>query len=169
MGAAVALILHENDEEGISTLLIQRVKRSDDPWSGQIGLPGGRVRDRDGSTRNALKREVIEEVGINLDEKAEELGLLSLGAPMRQAEFKVQPWTYAVSEKPELKIGPEVDEAFWIQLSRFLPSSTTAEVLIKGERREVPAYVVEGKVVWGFTHRVMSELLSIPEVITEFE
>lgn len=169
VGATVALLLHENEveeEDGISTLLIQRIKRSDDPWSGQIGLPGGRVKDHDGSIRHTLKREVLEEVGVNLDHSAEELGPLSLGAPMRQAEFKVQPWAYGVEVKPEIKTGPEVDEAFWVRLSNLASNATSAEVMIRGERREVPAYVVEGKIVWGFTHRVLSELLQIPEINT---
>jgi len=46
--AAVALVLLEGPQ-GLELVLIKRAERGDDPWSGQIALPGGRyeVGDRD--------------------------------------------------------------------------------------------------------------------------
>ena len=83
--AAVGLMLLEEGKD-LNTLLIQRSERHDDPWSGQIGLPGGRVKDSDPSIRLTLMREVIEEVGIDLAKTGEELGALSIGQPMRRLE-----------------------------------------------------------------------------------
>ena len=52
--AAVALVLLEGPQ-GLEILLIKRAERGDDPWSGQIALPGGRYdagdRDLDGHGR----------------------------------------------------------------------------------------------------------------------
>lgn len=166
IGAAVAVILFEEEEAGISTLLIQRAQRTGDPWSGQIGLPGGRVKETDKSPRQALKRESVEEVGIDLDTSAVELGPLSLGFPMRRTELQVQPWVYGVREKPGTTIGPEVTEAFWVPLTSLISNSTTAQISIKGQKLEVKAFVIDAKIVWGFTHRVLSELLQIPELMT---
>ncbi len=165
ISAVVAVILFEDEETGINTLLIHRAQRPDDPWSDQIGLPGGRVKETETSTpRKALKREVAEEVGLNLDTIGEELGPLSLGSPMRRTEIRVQPWVYGAKEKLQTTIGPEVTEAFWAPLSSLSSNSTTAEIKIRGERHQVDAFVVDGKIVWGFTHRVLTELLSIPEI-----
>ncbi len=118
----------------------------------------------DPSTRAALKREVEEEVGFDLNELGSELGTLSLGSPMRRLDLKVQPWVYALSGRPEIRIGPEVQEAFWVSLSRLPLLRTTAEIEIRGTRRNVDAFSVDGRVVWGYTHRVLNELLSVQGV-----
>ena len=163
--AAVAVILVERMEEsGLSLLLIQRAERTGDPWSGQIGLPGGRVKESDDSVRSALRREVIEEVGVDLEKEANELGALSLGHPMRSTELQVQPWVYGLTQQPSVTSGPEVSEAFWTDMAELTTKKGTAQVIIRGQRLEVQAYVIDGKIVWGFTHRVLGELLQIPEV-----
>jgi len=163
--AVVAVVLVERiGDSGLSLLLIQRAERAGDPWSGQIGLPGGRVKDNDISVRSALRREVIEEVGIDLEKEAHELGPLSLGHPMRRTELQVQPWVYGLARQPNVTTGPEVSEAFWTDTAELTSKRGIAQVTIRGERREVEAYVVDGKIVWGFTHRVLGELLQIPEV-----
>ena len=159
--AVVAILLHEDESSDLRTLLIHRAERIDDPWSGQIGLPGGRVARSDPSTKDALKREVREEVGLDLDLEGEELGPLSVGSPMRRLELRVQPWVYGLYRQPSLRIGPELQEAFWVSLSELPSLRTTSEVEIRGARRMVDAFLVEGHIVWGFTHRVLSELLSV--------
>jgi len=159
--AVVGVLLHENASSDLDVLLIHRSERIGDPWSGQIGLPGGRIEQSDSSTRQALRREVSEEVGIDLDLDGEELGTLSLGSPMRQLDMKVQPWVYGLTRRPEIRIGPEVQEAFWVSVSRLPSLRTSTEIEIRGARRIVDVFLVEGHVVWGYTHRVLNELLSV--------
>lgn len=157
------MILEQGSD--LEALLIQRTERHDDPWSGQIGLPGGRVKDSDPSVRLALHREVMEEVGVDLATGGEELGPLSIGHPMRRLEMKVQPWVYALSNRPSLRIGPEVSSAFWVSLPNLPSRKTTSQVSIRGEERRVECFLVDRKVVWGFTYRVLTELLQIPGVV----
>jgi 8-oxo-dGTP pyrophosphatase MutT (NUDIX family) len=159
--AVVAVLLQEETASDLNLLLIHRAERINDPWSGQIGLPGGRVERTDSSARAALKREVIEEVGLDLSEEGDELGTLSLGSPMRHLDMKVQPWVYGLHRRPETKIGPEVQEIFWVPLSRLPSLRTSTEIEIRGTRRIVEAFLVDGHVVWGFTHRVLDELLAV--------
>jgi len=159
--AVVAVLLQEETSSDLNILLIHRAERIDDPWSGQIGLPGGRVARSDPSARAALRREVSEEVGLDLDKEGDELGTLSLGSPMRRLEMKVQPWVYGLRDRPEIRTGAEVQEAFWVSLSRLPSLRTTTEIEIRGTRRSVEAFLVDGRVVWGFTHRVLEELLSL--------
>jgi len=159
--AVVAVLLQEESSSDLNLLLIHRAERIDDPWSGQIGLPGGRVARSDSSPRAALKREVSEEVGLELEKEGEELGTLSLGSPMRRLDMKVQPWVYGLHLRPEIRTGPEVQEAFWVSLSRLPSLRTTTEIETRGTCRRVEAFLVDGRVVWGFTHRVLEELLSL--------
>lgn len=157
--AVVAVLLQE--AEDFDLLLIHRAERSGDPWSGQIGLPGGRVEPTDSSNRSALEREVKEEIGVDLNQHGKELGTLSLGAPMKNLETKVQPWVYGLHGRPKPTIGPEVQEIFWVKVSKLQSLRTTSEIELRGVKRDVDAFLVEGHVVWGYTHRVLNELLSV--------
>ncbi len=159
--ATVGLMLLEHGAD-VETLLIQRTERHDDPWSGQVGLPGGRVKESDGSIRSALHREVMEEVGVDLSSDGEELGPLSVGHPMRRLEMKVQPWVYALRIRPSVSIGPEVSSAFWVSLPVLPSKRTKSDVFIRGERWTVECFLDDGKVVWGFTYRVLTELIQVP-------
>jgi len=157
------MILDENDY--LQTLLIQRTERHDDPWSGQIGLPGGRVKPSDGTIRSTIHREVLEEVGVDLAADGDELGALSIGHPIRRLEMRVQPWVYGLKRRPSVTIGPEVSSAFWVSLPSLPLTRTASQVSIRGEHRTVDCFLVEGKVVWGYTYRVLTELLQVLGII----
>jgi 8-oxo-dGTP pyrophosphatase MutT (NUDIX family) len=162
--AVVAVLIHDSMDSDLEILLIHRANRIDDPWSGQIGLPGGRVEKSDPSTRSALRREVREEVGFHLETEAEEIGRLSISSPMRRLDFKVQPWVYGLVRRPDVTIGPEVQSSFWVSLTKLPTLRRSTEVDIGGTRRTVDAFLVDGRVVWGFTHRVLNELLAVQEL-----
>jgi len=159
--AVVAILLCQDSADELSTLLIHRVVRSNDPWSGQIGLPGGRIEKFDVSTQKALEREVREEVGLELSREGEELGVLSVGHPGRRVEMRVQPWVYGLQRRPEVITGPEIQQAFWVSLAKLPSLRGTSEVEIRGTRMLVESFLVSGKVVWGFTYRVLNELLAL--------
>ena len=163
--AVVAILLYQDSADELSTLLIHRMERSNDPWSGQIGLPGGRVEKFDGSTREALEREIHEEVGLELAREGEQLGVLSVGHPGRRVEMTVQPWVYGLQRPPQVTTGPEIQQAFWVSLSKLPSLRGTSEVEIRGSRILVEAFLVDGRVVWGFTYRVLNELLAVPGVL----
>ena len=163
--AVVAILLYQDSADELSTLLIHRMERSNDPWSGQIGLPGGRVEKFDGSTQEALEREVREEVGLELGREGEQLGVLSVGHPGKRLEMRVQPWVYGLQRRPEVTTGPEVQHAFWVSLSKLPSLRGNSEVEIRGTRLVVESFLVDGRVVWGFTYRVLNELLAVPGVL----
>jgi len=162
--AVVAILLWDELGRGLQTLLVQRAEREGDPWSGQIGLPGGRVKQGVETPRTALHREVEEEVGINLEEVGVELGSLSVGHPMRRMEMRVQPWVYGLKAKPKVSLGSEIADSFWVNLSELPSKMQMTEIMIRKEPRSVESYLVDGKVVWGFTYRVLTELLPILEI-----
>ena len=158
--AVVAILLWAETKTGLETLLVQRAERDGDPWSGQIGLPGGRIK-KDESPRDALHREVEEEVGINLETIGFELGTLPVGHPLRRTEMGVQPWVYGLRTKPEIRVGDEIAGSFWVSLAELHSKKGTRKITIRDWTRDVDAFLVEGKVVWGFTYRVLTELLPI--------
>src|SRR6266700_3562760 len=163
--AVVAILLWDEPGRGLHTLLVQRSEREGDPWSGQIGLPGGRGIHNVESPRAALHREVEEEVGIKLEEVGIELGKLAVGHPMRRTGMRVQPWVYGLRIKPAVNIGPtEIADSFWVDLAELPSKKKMSDITIRNEPWRVEAFVVEGKVVWGFTYRVLTELLPILEI-----
>jgi 8-oxo-dGTP pyrophosphatase MutT (NUDIX family) len=162
--AVVAILLWNEPGRGLQTLLVQRVERAGDPWSGQIGLPGGRVKQVTETPRTALHREVEEEVGIKLEEVGVELGSLSVGRPMRRMEMQVQPWVYGLKVKPRVSIGSEIAGSFWANLADLPSKRKMSEITIRNQPWSVESFMVEGKVVWGFTYRVLTELLPILEI-----
>ncbi len=164
--AVVGALLLDTPGRGLETLLIQRPERPGDPWSGQVGFPGGRVKRSDGSPSSALHREVREEVGIDLAVDGEELGPLTVGRPGRNPEVKVQPWVYGLRAKPSVKTNDEVEEAFWATVPDLPSTLAKREVEIRGHRWEVDCFLIDGHIVWGFTFRVLGELMQIPEVMT---
>jgi len=162
--AVVGILLWEEPGRGLQALLVQRAEREGDPWSGQIGLPGGRVKQSIESPRTAVHREVEEEVGIKLEEVGVELGSLSVGHPMRRIEMRVQPWVYGLRVKPWVSIGSEIAGSFWVNLAELPSTKKMSEITIRDKPWSVESFVVEGKVVWGFTYRVLTELLPILEI-----
>jgi 8-oxo-dGTP pyrophosphatase MutT (NUDIX family) len=159
--AVVAILLWDEPGRGLQTLLVQRAEREGDPWSAQIGLPGGRVKQALESPRTALHREVEEEIGIKLEEVGVELGSLSVGHPMRRMEMRVQPWVYGLRIKPKISLGSEIADSFWVNLTELPSKMKMTEIMIRNEPRSVESFLVEGKVVWGFTYRVLTELIPI--------
>ncbi|HEX9240439.1 MAG TPA: NUDIX domain-containing protein [Candidatus Bathyarchaeia archaeon] len=162
--AVVAILLWDELGRGLQTLLVQRAEREGDPWSGQIGLPGGRVKQGAETPRTALHREVDEEVGIKLEEVGVELGSLSVGHPMRRMEMRVQPWVYGLRIMPRISIGSEIASSFWANLAHLPSTKKMSEITIRNQPWSVESFVVEGKIVWGFTYRVLTELLPILEI-----
>ncbi|OLD13643.1 MAG: hypothetical protein AUI50_02675 [Crenarchaeota archaeon 13_1_40CM_2_52_14] len=162
--AVVAILLWDEPGRGPQTLLVQRAEREGDPWSGQIGLPGGRVKQGIETPRTALHREVEEEVGVKLEEVGVELGSLSVGHPMRRMGMGVQPWVYGLRVKPRVTIGPEIASSFWVNLPELPSTMKVTEITTSDKPWNVESFVVEGKVVWGFTYRVLTELLPILEI-----
>jgi 8-oxo-dGTP pyrophosphatase MutT (NUDIX family) len=161
--AAVAFILRDSGN-GLEGLFIERATRDGDPWSGNVGFPGGRVEEHDGSLQETAERETREEIGLDLS-AARLLGRLSdiEGAhlPVRVACF-----VYHVAGHPDLLPSDEVAEAFWIPLAALADPERriTARICFCDRSITTPAIVLPppGKpLLWGITYRLVSEFLVI--------
>jgi 8-oxo-dGTP pyrophosphatase MutT (NUDIX family) len=162
-GAAVAVILRERSGEA-EVLLIRRAAREGDPWSGQMGLPGGhREPDDDGLVATAT-RETREEVGLDLETHGRLLGALP-AVPMRPqhrgTRMTVTPFVFEVVGDSAVRAGSEVEEALWTALHPLArhEHDTIHAFLRDGVTTERPAWNVGGRVVWGLTYEMLRSLL----------
>lgn len=158
--AAVAVVLSELDAV-LSVLLVRRTERSGDPWSGHMALPGGHFHREDPDLLATARRETLEEVGLDLN-RAELLGSLDDITPMRSSELVVRPFVFWLAQPAEPRLSHEIAETLWVPLASLARGGlrTTREVEIKSSRLQVPAYVIDERVVWGMTFRLLEDLLA---------
>ncbi|MBE0598517.1 MAG: CoA pyrophosphatase, partial [Desulfuromonadales bacterium] len=115
--AAVALLLRPTPG-GPEMLFIERAECDGDPWSGDLGFPGGKVEPADASSRQAAEREVREEIGVAL-EQALYLGRLDdiSGAHL---PIIVSCFVWSVPPDPLLMLSEEAVSALWVPLPLLL-------------------------------------------------
>jgi len=160
--AAVALILAQTGS-GYRVLFIERATHPGDPWSGNIGFPGGKVEKDDADTRHAAERETIEELGVDLG-KAEYLGRLSDhdGAHL---PVLLSCFVYGiVEEKLAFTISEEVKDVFWLTIEELIDPERRGvhEFTFAGDRFESPCVRLpydDKPVLWGLTYRLLTEFL----------
>ncbi len=157
--AAAVMIILRDGPRGLEVLLGERTKREGDPWSGQIGLPGGRHRDEDPTMLATAIRETKEEVGIDLEGRAEVLGHMPPRAPGNKPEILVVPYVGLATAPIEATAGPEMASVFWVPLADLLVTQGRATVSTILGDLNVPSFTFEGRLIWGFTYRILEELL----------
>ena len=156
--AAVMIVLREGPR-GLEVLLGERRKREGDPWSGQVGLPGGRHHTEDGTMLATALRETREEVGIDLDGRADILGHMPPRAPGNKPELLVVPYVAAATGVFEATPSVEIPVTFWCVLQDLPATHGKATVHTVLGTLTVPAYTYENRLIWGFTYRILEELL----------
>ena len=168
--AAVAIVLAPDPDR---LLLIRRAEHPRDPWSGQMGLPGGR--------REAIDRDLV---ATALRETREELGLDLSGAPLAGAlddlapntpvlpPIVVRPYVFLLHQAPEaFTLSGEVQYARWVELAELSRPEIYRPYAFEhlGVRMSRPGYHLGDDVVWGMTERILTPLLRllgapIPEI-----
>ncbi len=160
--AAVALVLRPgaDDERELELLLIRRAVRVGDPWSGQIGLPGGGYAPGDDSLEATALRETMEEVGLDLRAHGQVLGTLDEVRPRTPAlpPIVVRPYIVAVESTPPLVLSDEVADFRWVALREVFAPAARVEtsVEVRELRLRVQAFRVGDYTVWGMTERILT-------------
>ena len=150
----------------VEVLLIRRATDPRDPWSGHMALPGGRRDLNDATLLATAMRETREEVGLNLE------GALHLGriddvravARGRRLDLIIRPHVFRWTAGPyPLRLNYEVAEAIWCPLGpmRRGEVDTIHPWQEGGASYAMPAYAVDGKLVWGLTYGMLRNLFVI--------
>jgi len=161
--AAVALILRTSPSS-LEVLFIERATHVGDPWSGDLGFPGGKVEASDHDERLAAERETREEIGLDL-ESSRYLGRLSdiTGAHL---PVTVSCFVYGLTEPTPFRLGKEVRTTFWTPLEQLCNPERHIEATVRfGDSNLVrPAIrlLEPGQtVLWGITYRLVIQFLAI--------
>lgn len=168
--AAVALILRQICQKQ-EILFIERAKHPGDPWSGNIGFPGGRCNTEDATPRHTAERETMEEVGIDLSD-ALYLGRLSdiVGSNL---PIRVSCFVYGLNRQVQPVLARnEVNDLFWFGLQQLRQEERHLMAKFQFDDKLVEAPAIDlglpGKpLLWGITYRLVDqfqELLSSGEV-----
>ncbi len=159
--AAAVLVLLRPAGEGLEVLLGKRVRRTEDPWSGQISFPGGHRHPEDPSLVETAIRETREEVQLDVRGRAEILGHLAPRSPGNVPSMLVVPFVALASEPMDPRPGPEMEGTFWAPLAELPLSWGRTVVQTRVGELRVPAFLWQGRVIWGLTYRILEELLAL--------
>lgn len=157
--AAVALIRVPAPD---AILIIERAVREGDPWSGQMGLPGGHVERGDADLVATAIRETREEVGIELPRSALVETLPDVvPRSVIPPPFLVRPFIFAIPARPPLQLSDEVASATWVEWGALSDPANrrTVPIPIRGVDRTVSAFIIDGRVIWGMTERILAPLV----------
>lgn len=157
--ASAVLVLLRPAGDGLEVLLGRRARRTEDPWSGQISLPGGHRHAEDASLLETALRETREEMNLDVRGAAEVLGHLAPRSPGNVPTMLVVPFVALATAPLEARPGPEMQAAYWAPLAELPPSWGRTTVPTRVGELTVPAFLWKGLVIWGLTYRILEELL----------
>ncbi len=160
--ASVAIVLIQSNE-GVAMLYLVRAQCAEDPWSGQIGFPGGKINISDESPLDAVIRETQEETAIDLknanlicrlDDETTSINSLHVAA-----------FVFLVSPKVRFQLNSEISAGFWVPLSKLMDENRYIKTIVSsnGNLREVFGVNLlgsNGPVLWGLTYRFTSQVLA---------
>ncbi len=149
---------------GFEALFIRRAICASDPWSGQIGLPGGRREPGDADLLMTAVRETSEEIGVDLPPEAL-LGTLDDVQPSAPSlpPLMIRPFVFGVDPRPESRTSAEVASSHWIALETLLGARGMTEVVIRAKTLQAPCFKVRVEtgelIIWGLTYRILNGLM----------
>ncbi len=157
--AATALVLTDTDE-GPAVLMIRRVTREGDRWSGDMALPGGKRDPGDVDVVHTAARETWEETRVRVGDPTGRLDDLEgrpLGNPVATAVF-------VVPGRPEPVPEPsEVAAAMWLPVAALADPANAGWYRYRGVV-PFPSITVQDHMIWGLTHRLLTHFMSVAGV-----
>lgn len=157
---AGVMALFYPDNKRLTNLVLILRKTYKGVHSAQVGFPGGKLEPSDNNLMQAAVRETYEEIGVPQHEIHVLKQMTQVYIP--PSNFFVQPFVGVVKHKPLfVKQDDEVEAIIEVALSDFIDEasvitervSTSYEVDVV-----VPAFKLNGHVVWGATAMMLSEI-----------
>ena len=157
--AGVMALFYPSEKFETNLILILR-KTYKGIHSAQVGFPGGKIEKTDRSIADAALRETEEEIGIQRNKISIVKKLTEIYIP--PSNFFVHPFLGITTETP--KFVPEereVEALIEVNLNDFMDDTClTTEILSTSyvTALEVPAFCLNGHIVWGATAMMLNEV-----------
>jgi 8-oxo-dGTP pyrophosphatase MutT (NUDIX family) len=156
--AAVTSLLYPKSGQTYMAFILRKTYKG--VHSNQIGFPGGRHEKNDKNLLYTALRETEEEVGVNAQRVQLIKPLTDLYIP--PSNFLVQPFLGYIDFEPTFVLQEsEVKQLIEIPLSVCLDEChLTSEIIDASYAKgvEVPAFNFDGRIVWGATAMILSEI-----------
>lgn len=160
--AGVLAMFYPNSSYETQLALILR-KTYKGVHSAQIGFPGGKYEDEDKTLKNTAIRETYEEIGVDKHEIEIIKQMTEVYIP--PSNFYVQPFIGITHQTPKfIKQEEEVEDILEVPLHHFLDENNVVNKIVATSytvKVEVPAYELNGHVVWGATAMMLSEIKDV--------
>ncbi|WP_317128502.1 NUDIX hydrolase [Allotamlana fucoidanivorans] len=164
--AGVLALFYPNELQETQFVLILR-KTYKGVHSAQVGFPGGKLEKQDKSLMETALRETYEEVGVPTDSVQIFKALSKVYIP--PSNFYVYPFIGTSMHKPRfVKQEDEVEDIIEVDLDVFLDEKALIEKKIKtsySAATNVPAFLLNGHVVWGATAMMLSEIKDLIKAV----
>lgn len=162
--SAVMILLYEKMEQTHIVFTQRHVYAG--AHSGQISFPGGKKDDTDIDLSQTAIRETHEEIGVTINNDQIISSLSWLYVP--PSNFVIYPFIAFTQEKPSfIPEEKEVKEILEIPVHELINKDNQKIYLYENKNHNVsfesPSFQVNGKVIWGATAMILSELLTILE------
>lgn len=159
--AGVMALFYPREQETYF-LLIHR-KTYEGVHSGQIGFPGGKMESQDKDLLATALRETFEEVGVRPQEIMVIRPLSTIYIP--PSNFEVHPYIGLYqNELPFVVQEREVEALVEIPLVDLLEDNNLVAQILStsyADNIEVPAFLLNGHIVWGATAMMLNEIKDI--------
>jgi len=159
--AVLALFYPDRNNQTRLVLILRKTYKG--VHSAQIGFPGGRVELTDKNLEETAIRETYEEVGVQPENINIQKKLTKIYIP--PSNFWVHPFIGTANRTPNfVRQETEVEQIVEVKLEDFLNESSLIQETLStsyAKNVDVPAFFLNGHVVWGATAMMLSEVKMI--------
>lgn len=163
--AAVAAVLRY-DGASPQVLLMKRVERQTDRWSGHVSFPGGRAEPEDATLVHTAIRETREELGVDLSQTARRIGQLDDTMAVARGKvipMAIRPYVFVQTEAAEVILGDEAESHFWLPLDQVASGALDDTMTYKlgPVPMQFPCWRWGGYTIWGLTHKMLTGFVKV--------
>ena len=156
--SVMALFYPSKENETYLVLILRKTYKG--VHSAQVGFPGGKEEESDKDLQETALRETEEEIGVG----REQIEVLKTLSPLYipPSNFMVHPFL-GISDEPLsfTKQDDEVEDIIEVSLKDFLNEENVVTTKVPTSyniKVEVPAFELNGYIVWGATAMMLSEI-----------